>query len=47
MYVYYVCTWSLRRPEEGVGPLELGLGIFVTHHVVLGIQPKFSARAVS
>lgn len=36
MYVHNMCTWCLQRPEEGNGPLELGLHRFVSRHVGAG-----------
>lgn len=31
MYAHHVTTWCLRRPEEGVGPLNLELGPVESH----------------
>lgn len=34
MYAHYICTCSLRRPEEGNrSPLELELHMIVSNHV--------------
>lgn len=46
--MYTMCvSGPLGGQRRGMAPLELDLGVFVNHHVVLGIQPKFSAGAVN
>lgn len=42
------CEQCLQQPEEGIGPLELELGIVLSHHVgAKGTEPTSSVRAAS
>lgn len=44
VYVYRVCAWSSYSSEDGV---RLELWMVVSHHVVLEIKSRSSARAGS
>lgn len=35
LYVYHACTCTVQRASD---PLELALGMIVTHHVVVGTE---------
>lgn len=43
--VIHVNVRNLQRSEEGVGPMELELQIVLSCHVVLGTEPRSSARS--
>lgn len=45
IYVYHVHAWC-PRPEESIR-LELELQTLVSHHVVLGTEPKALTRATN
>lgn len=32
MFVHHVCAWCLRKPEEGLHPLDQELQMVVSHH---------------
>jgi len=36
MYVYYMCDWYPRKPDEDVRSLDLELQKVVSHHVGAG-----------
>lgn len=43
MFVYYVCAWCQKRPEEGIGfP-----GTEITDSCELGIEPGVSGRVAN
>jgi hypothetical protein len=40
MYVHHTHAWYVRRSEEGIGYLELGLWLIVNSHVGAGNQTQ-------
>lgn len=42
MFVYYICAWCSKSPEEGIRSPDTGVSNFV---LVLGIEPGFSESA--